>query len=423
MFFGGDFGGSFGGAPRSRGPVDNSKLYKILEVDKNCSDAELKKSYRKLAMKHHPDKGGDTEKFQEISHAFEVLSDPEKRKIYDEAGEEGLEAGGMGGHGDGMDIFDMFFNGGRGGKSRGPQKTESVQTKMDISLEQLYKGCSKQLAVSKDVLCKTCNGHGGPKDKIVVCDGCNGNGFRVKMVRMGPMVSQSRSPCDMCEQQGKYIPSRFRCKTCNGNKVTKEKKVLMCEIEPGCSDGKRIVFEGESDQRPDTVPGDVIVVINELKNPNFERQKDDLIITKDIDITDVICGFSFLVTALDGRKLLIKVKPGLIRSSNEAYVMVDGEGMPKSGNQHIRGHLIVKFNVKFPTETPKNIGALKKLLVEVPGCKGLPTIADDDGYEICYSKPYIPMQHQSSNTSASQAYDEDMDGHGGHQQGVQCQTQ
>jgi len=431
MFFGGSgfegFGGMGGmGGQRQRGPINNERLYKLLCVDKSCSDAELKKAYRKLAMKHHPDKGGDTETFQEISHAFEVLSDPDKRKIYDEAGEEGLEAGGMNAHGDGMDIFDMFFGG--GGRSRGPKgppKTESVQTRMELTLEQVYKGATKQLAVQKDVICNTCEGHGGPKERVVTCDGCQGQGFKVKVVRMGPMISQSRSACEQCEQQGKYIPARWRCKGCAGSKVVKEKKVLSVHIEPGCQDGKRITFEGEADQRPNCEAGDVIVMISELEHPVFKRTKDDLSIKRDIDVTDLICGASFDLQALDGRKLLIKVPPGMIKSSNESMLMVPNEGMPRMGNPHIRGNLVIDFNIKFPTAAPDAtaVKMLRESLVQVPGCKGLAAPRnkeDDDEVEIAHCKPFVARQGGSSN-AYDQDDDEDMQG--GHPQGVQCQTQ
>eukprot|EP00915_Cephaloidophora_sp_WS-2016_P004697 GHVH01006267.1.p1 GENE.GHVH01006267.1~~GHVH01006267.1.p1 ORF type:complete len:432 (+),score=61.88 GHVH01006267.1:140-1435(+) len=431
MFFGGIPGFEGGGMPGGgrRGPVDNTKLYNILGVDKSASDTELKKAYRKLAMTHHPDKGGDTEKFQEISHAFEVLSDPDRRRIYDESGEEGLEAGGMGGHSDGMDIFDMFFGGGgRGGRgqSRGPPKTESVQSRMELDLAQIYKGITKQLAVQKDVICSSCDGNGGPADKIQTCESCQGQGFKVKIVRMGPMISQSRAPCDNCEQQGKFIPPRFRCKTCSGNKTIKQKKVLSCHIEPGCSDGKKIVFEGEADQRPGCEPGDVIVVVSEASHPVFKRQGDDLLFNKTIDVLDLVCGCSFDLTALDGRKLLIKVSPGLVTDSNQSRVIVNNEGMPRNGNQHVRGNLIINLVVNYPAAAPEqdSIVMLKQLLRAVPGCSGLPTpknSQDDPAVEIANARAYAG---NSSRRDQSNAYDEDEDAHesaGG--QNVQCQAQ
>merc|ERR1719376_16432 len=377
-------------------------------------------------MQHHPDKGGDTEKFKEISHAYDVLSDADKRRIYDEAGEEGLDGAGMNSQADGMDIFDMFFGGGRGGRQR-EKRTQSVETQLDVSLEQAYKGCTKQISVAKDVICGACNGVGGPEDKVVTCDGCKGQGFILKMMRMGPMVSQSRMACEECQTKGRYIPPRWRCKTCSGNKVHKEKKTLSCHVEPGCKDGKSFKFAGEADQKPGFEPGDVIMTVNVQEHPVFKRDKDDLIITKDIDVTDLICGCTFDVTALDGRKLLIKVNGGIIKSSTQASVMIPNEGMPRSGNQHVRGKLVIGFNVNFPT-SPIPLQAqpqFRDLLSSIPGCQGLKTPKhreDDPEVEIAHAETYVA----TGSGNYSNAYEEDEEGahgHQGHAQGVQCQTQ
>merc|ERR1719203_1743642 len=153
---GGGFPGGFPGKGGGRGSksADTTKFYKLLEVDKNSSDADIKKAYRKLAVKHHPDKGGDPEKFKEITHAYEVLSDSEKRSKYDRFGEEGLEDGGGG---DPSDIFEQFFGGGGrrgagGGKKR--QKTKDVVQPLKVTLEQLYNGASKKMAITRQVIDK-----------------------------------------------------------------------------------------------------------------------------------------------------------------------------------------------------------------------------------------------------------------------------
>lgn len=438
MFFGDAFGGGFPGGMGgmggsmggggSRGPVNNTKFYDLLDVSKTASDKELKTAYRKQAMKHHPDKGGDTEKFQEISHAFEVLSDPQKREIYDQAGEEGLEGQGMGGHGDAGDIFDMFFGG--GGRSRGPRgppKTESVQTKVKVTLEQLYNGHSKGLSITRDTICRPCDGVGGPKAKLTKCASCQGQGFRVKMVRMGPMISQSRQPCEACLTEGVSMPTQHQCKSCKGRKVIKQKETLSVDIERGMKGGKRIIFENKADEKPGCVAGDIICHIEEEEHPVFARQQDDLIIVKKIDLTDVITGCEFDVKALDGRKLLVQLTPGLLKSSENCILTVPNEGMPKSGNPHIRGNLQIKFEVTFSTGPAKedSLPALKSSLQTVPGCSGLPKAKhsiNDDEVDVCRVGHFISTR--ASQGRGGYGDDSDDEGHGGgHGEGVQCQAQ
>ena len=172
MFFGGGGGFPFGDFPGMgggpRGPpkeVDNSKFYDILGVKKDATPDEIKKAFRKLSLKHHPDRGGDTEKFQEINLAHEVLSDKEKRDIYDKYGEEGLkEGGGMGGGG-GMDLFDLLSGGGRR-KPEGPKKMKPFKHPLKVTLEEIFNGKKTKIAVNRERICKTCDGKGG-KDGAV----------------------------------------------------------------------------------------------------------------------------------------------------------------------------------------------------------------------------------------------------------------
>merc|ERR1719326_1092345 len=188
----GGFPGRYGG----RGPkkdVDTDKFYKLLEVEKNANDSEIKKAYRKLAVKHHPDKGGDPEKFKEITRAYEGLSDSDKRSKYDKYGEEGLEDGGGGG--DPSDIFEAFFGGGgrRGGGGRKKQKTKDVVQPINVTLEQLYNGQTKKMAITRQVIDK--------KKGVQECSDCGGRGVKVEVIRMGPMIQQMQSACGACGGQ------------------------------------------------------------------------------------------------------------------------------------------------------------------------------------------------------------------------------
>ena len=236
MFFGGGRGGGFpfgdfeemgGMGGMGRGPpkeVDNSKYYELLGVDKKASYDEIRKAFRKLALKNHPDRGGDKEKFQELNAAYEVLSDKEKRDLYDKYGEDGVKDGGRGG---GMDISDLFGFGGGRRQEAGPKKGKPVMHPMKLSLEEVYAGKQTKIAVNRERICAACEGRGGKEGAVQKCPTCKGRGVVVKMQQLGPgMYTQSQGPCDECRGKGEIIDEKNKCKECNGKKVKKEKKII-----------------------------------------------------------------------------------------------------------------------------------------------------------------------------------------------------
>jgi len=303
MFFGGggfpfpgmEGPGGHGGKGGGRGNADTTKFYKLLAVDKNANEADIKKAYRKLAVKHHPDKGGDPEKFKEITRAYEVLSDSEKRSKYDRFGEEGLEGDGGG---DATDIFDAFFGGGgrRGGGGSGSgrrrQKTKDVVQPLKCTLEQLYTGQTKKMAISRQVIDK--------QRGVVSCSECDGRGVRVEVIRMGPMIQQMQSACAACGGNGKSF------------KTKQEREVLEVHIQKGSPDGHKLVFREMADEHPDADTGDVIFVIKQQEHKEFKRKGADLFIERSISLVEALCGFQLVVEHLDGRKLFIKTSPGEI---------------------------------------------------------------------------------------------------------------
>ena len=277
MFFGGDpfggggdpFGGGGGrGGGRGGPPADTTKLYEILGVPKDADANTIKKAFRKAALKHHPDKGGDVDKFKELSGAAEILMDEEKRKIYDEYGLEGLEEGGGGGGGGGMDdILRQFMGGGGGRRSRGPQKGEDIVHPIKASLEDLYNGKTTRLAINRNKKCGECEGRGGKVGCEKECSDCNGRGVRVQLRQVGPgMVQQMQSACPTCKQTGKVMNEADKCKTCKGKKTIKDRKVLEVVIEKGMKNGQKIKFRGEADELPGTTAGDVVFVVQEKEH-------------------------------------------------------------------------------------------------------------------------------------------------------------
>ncbi|KAL6225880.1 hypothetical protein ACLB2K_004729 [Fragaria x ananassa] len=294
---------------------DNSKYYEILGVPKTASQDDLKKAYRKAAIKNHPDKGGDPEKFKELAQAYEVLSDLEKREIYDQFGEDALKEGmgGGGGAHDPFDIFQSFFGGGGGsrGGGRRQRRGEDVIHPLKVSLEDLYNGTSKKLSLSRNIICSKCKGKGSKSGASIKCPGCQGSGMKVSIRHLGPsMIQQMQHPCNECKGTDETINDKDRCQLCKGEKVVQEKKVLEVHVEKGMQNGQRISFPGEADESPDTVTGDIVFVLQQKEHPKFKRKGDDLFYEHTLSLMEALCGFQFVLTHLDSRQLLIKSHPG-----------------------------------------------------------------------------------------------------------------
>ncbi|KAF3953193.1 hypothetical protein CMV_019887 [Castanea mollissima] len=357
-----------------RGPKksDSTKYYEILGVSKSASQDELKKAYKKAAIKNHPDKGGDPEKFKELAHAYDVLCDPEKREIYDQYGEDALKEG-MGGGGPAhnpFDIFESFFGGGAfggGSSSRGRRQKhgEDVVHTLKVSLEDLYNGTSKKLSLSRNALCQKCKGKGSKSGVSGRCYGCQGTGMKITTRQIGlGMIQQMQHVCPECRGTGEVISERDKCPQCKGNKVTQEKKVLEVHVEKGMQHGQKITFEGQADEAPETITGDIVFVLQLKEHPKFKRKFDDLYVEHTLNLTEALCGFQFALTHLDGRQLLIKSNPGEIVKPGQSKAIND-EGMPHHQRPFMRGRLYIHFNVEFPDSgiiSPEQCQTLETLL-------------------------------------------------------------
>ena len=293
-------------------------------MPKTASAAEIKKAYRKMAVKHHPDKGGDEQKFKEISAAYEVLSDEEKRSLYDQYGEDALKDGGMGGGGGGspFDIFEAMFGGnpfgpggGRGGGRSRVRKGEDVVHGLKLGLDDLYNGVTKKLSLSRNVICQKCDGKGSKSGASGTCNGCKGAGVKVVVRQIAPgMVQQMQTVCNTCNGTGQTISEKDKCDVCKAQKVVQEKKVLEVHIEKGMRHNQKIVFQGEADEAPDTIPGDIVFVVQQKDHKTFTRKGDDLFIEKEITLVEALCGMKMTVDHLDGQHVgsvdaLVAVEP------------------------------------------------------------------------------------------------------------------
>lgn len=331
--------------------VKDTKLYDVLGVSPDANESQIKKAYRKAALKFHPDKNPSeeaSEKFKEITAAYEVLSDETKRTQYDEFGEDGP---GMGGGMDPNDIFSQFFGGGGGmfggqGRPQGPKKGKDVKHVLTVSLQDLYKGKTSKLALNKTVLCADCKGKGGSPDAVKTCSDCHGQGVTFVTRQMGPVIQRFQSVCPSCNGDGSIIDPKGRCTSCKGKKTLQEKKILTVHIDPGMKDGDIVTFRGEGDQQPDVITGDVHIIIREKEDPEFERKADDLITHQKIDLLTAIAGGEINFKHVSGAWIKIELLPGEVISPGETKVVAD-QGMPvKRVGGH--GNLFIVFDIDFP---------------------------------------------------------------------------
>ncbi|ODV94208.1 hypothetical protein PACTADRAFT_86425 [Pachysolen tannophilus NRRL Y-2460] len=406
--------------------VKETKLYDILGVSADASDSDLKKAYRKGALRNHPDKNPSpeaAEKFKEISAAYEILSDPQKREVYDQYGEEGLTGGagmGAGGMGGMEDLFSQFFGGGMGGgasRPRGPVRGKDIKHTISCTLEELYKGRTAKLALNKTVLCKSCDGRGGKEGSVKKCTSCNGQGMKFITRQMGPMIQRFQTTCDVCNGEGHTIDPKDRCKSCQGKMTTSERKILEVHIDPGMKSGQTVVFSGEGDQQPNVIPGDVVFVVDEKPHPSFTRKEDDLYYEAKIDLLTALAGGSFAIKHISGEYLKIDIIPGEVISPDMIKV-VENKGMPirKMGSY---GNLFVKFEIEFPPKNFANEEKLKILEQVLPPRKkvDIPKNAIVDDVVLV---DVDPSKHRTQNRRFADDDYEDEEGAG---PGVQCASQ
>lgn len=408
-------------------PKDNA-LYDTLGVSRDATESDIRKQYRKLAMQYHPDKNPNNpaaaEKFKEISHAYEVLSDQEKRNIYNQYGEEGLKENGGAEGFSAEDIFAQFFGGSFfGGPRRGPprqRKGEDIQHPLKVTLEDLYKGKTTKLSHQKTVICADCNGKGSKNPNAVrKCDACMGHGIKVTLRQIAPgMVQQIQQQCMDCRGTGEVIRDKDRCPRCGGAKVYTEKRVLEVYVDKGMVHGQRIVFPGEGDQSPDMIPGDIIVVLQQKDHPIFKREGADLFMEQELTLHEALCGYELRITHLDDRIIRVKGTIGVVVTPGEVKCII-GEGMPIHKRPYEKGQLIIKFNVTFPQSM--SLESIKFIDKALGKPKPKPAI-NEDMVEDASLSDYVHTDRHN-HTRRGEAYDMDEDEGRGQPQGVTCAQQ
>ena len=343
-----------------------------------------------------------------------MLSDAKKRELYDKGGEQAIKEGGAGGgFGSPMDIFDMFFGG--GGRMQRERRGKNVVHQLTVTLEDLYNGATRKLALQKNVICDKYEGRGGKKGAVECCPNYQGTGMQIRIHQIGPgMVQQIQSVCMECQGHGERISPKDRCKSCNGRKIVREKKILEVHIDKGMKDGQKITFHGEGDQEPGLEPGDIIIVLDQKDHAVFTRRGEDLFMCMDIQLVAALCGFQKPISTLDNRTIVITSHPGQIVQQGDIKCLLK-EGMPIYHRPYEKGHLIIEFKVNFPENgflSPDKLSLLEKLL---PERKEVEETDEMDQVELVDFDPNQERQHHYN----GEAYEDDEH----HPQGgVQCQT-
>lgn len=407
--------------------MSDGKLYDVLGVSRNATEYEIKKAYRKLAKEYHPDKNPqEGEKFKEISFAYEVLTDPKKREIYNTYGINGLKEGVHESPFPSEDIFSQIFGGspfggmfGMDGSSRRRrQRGEDTVHPLKVSLEDFYNGKSVKLEVDHTVICKTCDGVGGRAGSVLTCQSCRGRGVKVTFKHIGPnMMQQMQSTCPDCRGDGEVINEKDACKSCKGRKVLKEVKYLEVDVDKGMRDNERIIFRGEGDQQPGMEPGDVVIVLQTKPHEVFHREGCNLYMSHSVTLTEALCGFEMVLKHLDGRDLIIREVPGIVIKPR-SIKGIRGEGMPVYRNPIEKGNLYIKFDVVFPDNHfagEEQLRELEALLGDRPrpGIGGLPVGEHVEEVDLHDYDPSAQSQRQ-------EAYQEDEQQPRG---GVECAHQ
>jgi molecular chaperone DnaJ len=376
--------------------------YDILGVSKSSPADEIKKAYRKLAIKYHPDKNPNDksaeDKFKEAAEAYEILSNPEKKQKYDHYGHAGVGSasggGGYGGGGMNMDDifsqfgdifgggggspFDSFFGGGQQ-QSRGGRrvaKGSNLRIKVKLTLEEIANGAEKKIKVNKQVTCKTCDGTGAKdRSSVSTCSTCGGSGAvrRVTNTILGQM--QTSSTCPTCNGSGSQITSK--CNSCHGEGTVRGEETISINIPAGVSDGMQLSMSGKGNAAPNGgIPGDLIILIEEIPHETLKREGNNIVYDLHVSIIDAALGYSAEVPTIDG-KAKIKIDPG---TQSGKLLRLKGKGIPEI-NSYNRGDEIIHVNIWTPKALSNEERDILERLRESPNFKPQPGKNDKSFFE------------------------------------------
>lgn len=393
-------------------------FYKVLGIQKQATDKEIKSAYRQLSKKYHPDKNpGDSTaetKFVEVSEAYEALIDPESRRIYDQYGHEGLkqqQQRGGGHHHDPFDLFSRFFGGGGHFGNAGQRRGHNVEIKVEISLRDFYNGATTEFQWNKQHICEECEGTGSADGVVETCNTCGGRGILLQKHMLAPgMFQHVQAQCHACGGRGKTI--KHRCPVCSGERVVRKHTTVQLTVPRGVERDSRVAYENEADASPDYVAGDLIVILAEKApdleqgNPDrvdgafFRRKGDDLFWSEILSLREAWMGdWTRNLTHLDGHVVRLGRKRGEVVQPGHVET-VEGEGMPKfheDGDSVYHktefGNLYVNYVVVLPDQMQSGMekdfwavwqkwrGKVGVDLHKDTGRPDMPEMAEDHGHE------------------------------------------
>jgi len=358
--------------------MSGKNYYDILNIPRNADEKEIKRAYRSLTKKYHPDinkEEGAEEKFKDINEAYSVLSDAQKRAQYDQLGHDAFTSASKGsyqggGYGSGGfnadfggfgDIFDSFFGGGARGP-RGPQRGSDLLMRIQITLREAVFGVDRDIDVMHNEPCPACDGTGSATKKTNVCPRCGGSGQerRANNTPFGQFVSMAT--CSQCGGSGR-IPEE-RCKTCNGSGHSRVKRTITVNIPAGIDSGMRLRMEGYGEAGDAGAPnGDLFIEVHVTPNPTYTRIGDNLETTADISPAQAVMGTSITITSIDGRKIDLKVPAGV---QYNTALKIPGEGVRRRGRP---GDLLVRMKIVIPKHPGSQEKELYEQILELEGNK------------------------------------------------------
>lgn len=353
--------------------------YEVLGVQRNASKDDVKKAYRKLAIKYHPDRNPDDqqaeENFKEATDAYEILSNDQKRQAYDQFGFAGVEGMGAGAHdygsvfrefddifGDFSSIFDSFFGGGRrrGSGRDSRARGSDLRYGLEVDFKDAIFGTDAEVAYQKNATCERCAGSGAENGSgRKICPTCSGSG----QVRRSQGFFSISSPCSTCSGEGYVIENP--CSECHGSGLIRKRQRIKVTIPPGIESGKRISIPGQGDAGPNGGPaGDLYVDINVNAHKYFERDRNDIYCVVPISLTQASLGSDIFVNTLDGKKIKVKIPTG---TQNGKILRIKTEGVPYLHNNARRGDMYIRIVVKVPVKLSRNERELLERLAEIHG--------------------------------------------------------